>query len=56
MTDFFSKTDLNRKDAEGIISDTLNKCDDGELYLEIQRANRSCWMMTKLKVLLIALT
>ena len=34
MSDFFSKTDLSRKDAEGIISETLNKCDDGELYLE----------------------
>ena len=34
MNDFFSKTDLSRKDAESIISDTLNKCDDGELYLE----------------------
>ena len=34
MSDFFTKTDLSRKDAENIISDTLNKCDDGELYLE----------------------
>ena len=34
MNDFFTKTDLSRKDAESIISDTLNKCDDGELYLE----------------------
>ena len=34
MKDFFSKTDLSRKDAESIISETLNKCDDGELYLE----------------------
>ena len=34
MSEFFSKTDLSRKDAEGIISETLNKCDDGELYLE----------------------
>ena len=33
MSDFFTKTDLSRKDAENIISDTLNKCDDGELYL-----------------------
>ena len=29
MSDFFSKSDLSRKDAEGIISETLNKCDDG---------------------------
>ena len=34
MTDFFNKTDLSKKDAENIVSDTLNKCDDGELYLE----------------------
>ena len=34
MNDFFTKTDLSRKDAENIISDTLNECDDGELYLE----------------------
>ena len=34
MSDFFTKTDLSRKDAENIISNTLNKCDDGELYLE----------------------
>ena len=34
MSDFFSKTDLSRKDAENIISETLNRCDDGELYLE----------------------
>ena len=29
-------TDLSRKDAaeKKIISETLNKCDDGELYLE----------------------
>ena len=34
MNNFFTKTDLSRKDAEVIISETLNKCDDGELYLE----------------------
>ena len=34
MTDFFNKTDLSRKDAENIVSDTLKNCDDGELYLE----------------------
>ena len=34
MTDFFNKTDLSRNDAEKIISETLNNCDDGELYLE----------------------
>jgi TldD protein len=34
MSNFFTKTDLSRKDAESIISETLNNCDDGELYLE----------------------
>ena len=34
MSNFFEKTDLTRKDAENTISETLNKCDDGELYLE----------------------
>ena len=33
MNDFFNKTDLNRKDAENIVSETLLNCDDGELYL-----------------------
>jgi TldD protein len=34
VSNFFEKTDLTKKDAENIISETLNKCDDGELYLE----------------------
>ena len=34
MTDFFTKTDLSRNEAEKVVSETLNKCDDGELYLE----------------------
>jgi TldD protein len=34
VSNFFEKTDLARKDVESIISETLNKCDDGELYLE----------------------
>jgi TldD protein len=34
VSNFFEKTDLTRKDAENTISETLNKCDDGELYLE----------------------
>ena len=34
MSNFFEKSDLSRKEAESIISDTLQKCDDGELYLE----------------------
>ena len=34
MSDFFKNSDLSRNDAENITSDTLKKCDDGELYLE----------------------
>jgi len=34
MTDFFTKSDFSRKDAENIVSETLHACDDGELYLE----------------------
>ena len=34
MSNFFNKSDISRKDAENIISETLNNCDDGELYLE----------------------
>ena len=34
MSNFFEKSDLSRKEAESIISATLRKCDDGELYLE----------------------
>ena len=34
MSNFFDKSDLSRKDADKIVSDTLQNCDDGELYLE----------------------
>ena len=34
MSKFFEKSDLTRNQAENIVSDTLSKCDDGELYLE----------------------
>ena len=34
MSDFFKNSDLSRNDADNIVSDTLKKCDDGELYLE----------------------
>ena len=34
MSNFFEKSDVTRKDAESIVSETLRKCDDGELYLE----------------------
>ena len=34
MSNFFNKSDLTRQDADKLVSDTLNNCDDGELYLE----------------------
>ena len=34
MSDFFKNSDLSRNDADNIVSDTLKRCDDGELYLE----------------------
>ena len=34
MSNFFKNSDLSRSEADNIISDTLKKCDDGELYLE----------------------
>ena len=34
MSNFFNKSDISRKDAEDIVSKTLNNCDEGELYLE----------------------
>ena len=34
MSNFFNKSDLTRKDADKLVSETLNNCDDGELYLE----------------------
>ena len=34
MTNFFDKSDISQKEAEDIVSETLLKSDDGELYLE----------------------
>ena len=34
MSEFLKNTDLSLNKAEKIVSDTLNNCDDGELYLE----------------------
>ena len=34
MSNFFTKSDLTRKDADNIVSETLKNCDDGELYFE----------------------
>ena len=34
MSNLFKNTDLNLEKSEKIVSETLLKCDDGELYLE----------------------
>ena len=34
MSNFFQNSDIDVNKAEKIVSDTLNKCDDGELYLD----------------------
>ena len=34
MSNFFQNSDIDVNKAEKIVSDTLNNCDDGELYLE----------------------
>jgi len=34
MSNFFDKSDLTRKDVDEIISETLKKCDERELYFE----------------------
>ena len=34
MSNFYKNSDLDNIKAERIVSDTLNNCDDGELYLE----------------------
>ena len=34
MSNFFEKSDISRSEAENVVSQTLQKCDDGELYLE----------------------
>ena len=38
MSKFFDNTDLDINKVESIVSSTLNKCDDGELYLENSRS------------------
>ena len=54
MSNFFDKSDLSRKDADKIVSDTLQNCDDGELYLEDTNPNQFYWMIIKLKAQVIA--
>ena len=43
MNNFFNKSDISRKDAENIVSETLNNCDDGELYLENSKVRVYCF-------------
>ena len=41
MSDFFKNSDLSRGEADNIVSDTLKKCDDGELYLENSKSGET---------------
>ena len=34
MSDFFYNSDISQQQAESLVSETLHKCDDGELFLE----------------------
>ena len=34
MSDFFNNSDISQQQAEQVVSETLNSCDDGELFLE----------------------
>ena len=34
MSKFFNNSDISKNDVDEIVSETLNTCDDGELYLE----------------------
>ena len=34
MSDFFNNSDISQQQAEQVVSETLNICDDGELFLE----------------------
>ena len=34
MSDFFNNSDISQQQAEHVVSETLNNCDDGELFLE----------------------
>ena len=38
MSNFFKNTDISKNIADEIVSETLNSCDDGELYLEDSKA------------------
>ena len=50
MSKFFENTDLNVNKAENIVSSTLNKCDDGELYLENSKSETIVLDDNKIKV------
>ena len=49
MSNFFTKCDLTRQDADKIVSDTLKNCDDGELYLEESKSESSLLYVKKIK-------
>ena len=56
MSNFFNKSDLTRQDADKIVSETLNNCDDGELYLEESKSESILLDDNKIKAQTIVLT
>ena len=38
MSDFFNNSDISQQQAEQVVSETLNNCDDGELFLESSKS------------------
>ncbi|MEK9897010.1 MAG: metallopeptidase TldD-related protein, partial [Burkholderiaceae bacterium] len=38
MSDFFTNSDISQQQTEQLVSETLSKCDDGELFLENSRS------------------
>ena len=54
MSNFFNKSDLTRQDADKIVSETLNNCDDGELYLEESKSESILLIMFLLSMSLLS--
>ena len=50
MSNFFQNSDIDVNKAEKIVSDTLNKCDDGELYLEDSKSESILLDDNKIKI------
>ena len=55
MSNFFKNSDLDNIKVESIVSDTLNNCDDGELYLENSKSESILLDDNKIKKIIINL-